>query len=106
VVAKVPVGSDSSLRMNPDALKQLEQTESRPKEKRIDEPPKKKLDTSYTVNLSEAGQAKANEPLPPVRSPEEARRQLDLIREASQRSPASLASAHNPSTKSAIDLLT
>jgi hypothetical protein len=92
--------------LNPDSLKQTEQNEARPPVKRSDELPQKKLDPSYTVNLSESAQAKVNEPLPPVRSPEDARRQLDLIKAASMKSPASLTSAQNPGTKSAIDLLT
>ena len=106
MVAKVPAGNDPSLRLNPDSLRQTEQSEPRPQITRSNTPSQKKLDPSYTLNLSESAQAKVNEPLPSVRSPEDARRQLDLIKAASLKSPASLTGAQNPSTKSAIDLLT
>lgn len=67
--------------------------------------PEKKLDASYELNLSEAAQGKAASPLPAVNSPEEARRQLDLIKSAAENSAASLTSLHKTNAKSVVDLL-
>jgi len=67
--------------------------------------PKKKLSASYEVTLSEAGQAKAASPLPSVNSPEEAKRQLDLIKAAADNAGASLANLHKTDAKSVMDLL-
>ena len=65
----------------------------------------KKLDASYEVNLSEAGKAKAATPLPAVNNPEEARRQLDLIKIAAENSAANLTNLHKTNAKQVMDLL-
>ena len=67
--------------------------------------PEKKLDASYEVNLSEAAKGKTASPLPAVNSPEEARRQLELIKSAAENSAANLTSLHKVNAKSVVDLL-
>ena len=44
-------------------------------------------------------------PLPAVTNAEEARKQLELIRAAAEKSAGSVLSAHKPSAKSVVDLL-
>ena len=65
----------------------------------------KKLDASYELNLSEAGKAKTTSPLPAVNSPEDARRQLDLIKSAVESSAATMTNLHKTNAKSVMDLL-
>lgn len=67
--------------------------------------PRKKLDASYELKLSETAQSMISAQLPPVRSPAEARQQLDLLRSVAEKSAGSVLSAHKPSAKSVVDLL-
>ena len=67
--------------------------------------PEKKLDASYELNLSEAAQGKVASPLPAVNTPEDARRQLELIKSAAENSAANLTSLHKVNAKSVVDLL-
>ena len=65
----------------------------------------KKLDTSYELNLSEAAQAKLASSASETDSPEKARKQMDLIKSAMEKSTTSLASLHKTNTQSVMDLL-
>lgn len=74
-------------------------------DKPIDPQQSSKLDTSYELELSETAQSMMASPLPAVTNAEEARKQLELIRAAAEKSAGSVLSAHKPSAKSVVDLL-
>ena len=67
--------------------------------------PKKKLDASYELSLSEAAQSMKSAALPSVSTPEEAKKQLDLIKAAVAQSTTAASNAHTPNAKTVIDLL-
>ncbi len=83
-----------------DALLRKEKSD-----KTITQQPKTKLDVSYELNLSETAQSLMASPLPAVTGPEDAKKQLDLIRAAAEKSAESVLSSHKPSAKSVMDLL-
>ena len=83
-----------------DALLRKEKSD-----KAITPQPKAKLDASYELNLSENAQSLMASPLPAVTGPEDAERQLDLIRAAAEKSAESVLNSHKPSAKSVVDLL-
>ena len=83
-----------------DALQRKEKSD-----KTVTPQPKAKLDASYELNLSETAQALMASPLPAVNGPEDAKKQLDLIRAVAEKSAASVLSSHKPNTKSVMDLL-
>ena len=74
-------------------------------DKPIDPQQSSKLDPSYELELSETAQSMMASPLPAVTNLEEARKQLELIRAAAEKSAGSVLSAHTPSAKSVVDLL-
>ena len=65
----------------------------------------RKLDSSYELQLSENAQSNLNSVLPTVRSPQDVRKQMDLIKAAAENAAGSILSAHKPSAKSVVDLL-
>ncbi len=67
--------------------------------------PKKKMDTSYELNLSDSAKSQMASPLPAVNSREEAKKQLDIIKGASEKSASIFLSTQKPSAKSVVDLL-
>ena len=83
----------------------LRKDKSAKSDKPLDPQQSSKLDTSYELELSETAQSMMASPLPTVSSPEEARRQLEMIRAAAEKSSGSLLSVHKPSAKSVVDLL-
>jgi len=67
--------------------------------------PKKKLDESYELNLSETAQSMMSSALPAVSTPDEAQKQMALIKAASEQSSSSTMSAQKPTAKAVMDLL-
>ena len=71
----------------------------------IAEKPKKKLDESYELKLSEAAQSMMSSALPAVSTPDEAQKQMALIKAAAEQSSSSTMSAQKPTAKAVMDLL-
>ena len=67
--------------------------------------PKKRLDESFELNLSETGQSMLSSALPAVGTPDEAKKQMALIKAAAEQSANSVLSSHMPTANSVIDLL-
>lgn len=67
--------------------------------------PKKKLDSSYELNLSETAQSLLSSALPVVSTPDEAQIQINLIKSAAQQSASTVLNSHKPNFQTAIDLL-
>lgn len=65
----------------------------------------KKLDTSYELNLSETAQAKLAASAAETNSPDNARKQLELVQASLQNSSANVSSLHKVNSQSVIDLL-
>lgn len=86
--------SSESLRRQ-EKTERLEQSASAPK----------KLDASYELKLSETAQSMISSQLPPVRNQEEARKQLEQLRAAAERSPAAVLGSQKPNVKTVLDLL-
>lgn len=66
---------------------------------------KKKLDASYELKLSETAQAMIDSKLPAVRNQEDARKQLEQLRAAAERSPSTVLGSQKPNAKTVLDLL-
>lgn len=104
VNTRIPQQS-STLQVQSTAEALLRKEKAVKSDKPIDPQLSNKLDASYELNLSEAAQSMTASALPAVKTPEDARKQLDLIRAAAEKSAGSMLSSHKPNAKSVVDLL-